>query len=99
MVAATAIFTLVLSLVSGSFSVAEANDDPSKDLPKITICHATDSHQNPYVTPPPDDGAKVVNGHGDHTGPVWFSGITTKWGDIIPPFIYFEKVGNGKDAV
>ncbi|MGI6278603.1 MAG: hypothetical protein ACOYJ8_02230 [Patescibacteria group bacterium] len=57
---------------------------------KITICHATDSHQNPYTVNTPNKSG-TLNGHVDHTGPVWYSGIADhSWGDIIPPFIYFE---------
>lgn len=57
---------------------------------KIDICHATDSHTNPY-----DNGKKEVsydsivtvpNGHDTHNGPVWYAGIADhSWGDIIPP--------------
>ena len=77
----------------------EEAPDPNLDATKISICHATASHQNPYESPKPDDGAKIVSGHGGHNGPVWFDGITVAWGDIIPPFTWYEKVGHGKDAV
>lgn len=97
MLAATAIFALVLSLGYGAIPVAYATEtNPNTD---ITICHATGSNANPYVSPNPDDGAKTVQGHDGHNGPVWFSGITVTWGDIIPPFTYFEKEGNGQNVV
>jgi hypothetical protein len=53
----------------------------------VTICHATDSHTNPYIVNNPAKSGDV-SGHADHTGPVWFAGITEDWGDIIPPFDY-----------
>lgn len=60
---------------------------------KVVICHATDSHNNPYTTNDintssvDEDNNQYLNGHGDHTGPVWESGIADhSWGDIIPPF-------------
>ncbi len=51
----------------------------------VTICHSTGSHSNPYVVHNPSKSGDV-SGHADHTGPVWFDGITVEWGDIIPPF-------------
>ena len=59
---------------------------------KVTICHATSASGNPYVvntisTSSVDEkGNKYLNGHGDHTGPVFGPGSTSGWGDIIPPF-------------
>jgi uncharacterized repeat protein (TIGR01451 family) len=72
--------------------------DPNENTALISICHATGAYDKPYETPEPSDGAKVVSGHDGHNGPVWFEGITDKWGDIIPPFTWYEKVGTGKDA-
>jgi hypothetical protein len=60
---------------------------PAAARETITICHATGSNTNPYVTHnPAKDGD--VSGHADHTGPIWFDGITVAWGDIIPPFTF-----------
>jgi len=59
---------------------------------KVTICHATDSEGNPYVTHEPSKSGDV-SGHADHTGPVWYPGAKDAgvvWGDIIPPFEYGE---------
>jgi hypothetical protein len=53
----------------------------------IIICHSTGAHTNPYVVHTPAKSGDV-SGHADHTGPVWFDGITVEWGDIIPPFDY-----------
>lgn len=60
---------------------------------KVRICHATDSHSNPYTINKVDKSSidevnnKYLNGHGDHEGPVWYEGIADhSWGDIIPPF-------------
>lgn len=55
---------------------------------KIKICHATNSHSKPYIKNKPDiknDGS-LSGGHLNHTGPLWYLGITEKWGDIIPPY-------------
>ena len=54
----------------------------------VTICHATDSYSNPYVVNTPDisSSGHLTGGHDtEHEGPVFFDGITVKWGDIIPP--------------
>lgn len=53
----------------------------------VIICHSTGAHTNPYVVHTPAKSGDV-SGHADHTGPVWFDGITVEWGDIIPPFDY-----------
>ncbi|MFA5024974.1 MAG: choice-of-anchor K domain-containing protein [Candidatus Shapirobacteria bacterium] len=54
---------------------------------KIDICHASDSHSNPYIVNQPNKSGDV-SGHANHTGPIWYPGITVSWGDIIPPFAY-----------
>lgn len=60
---------------------------------KITICHATNSTSNPYnkisVNTNAADGVSGNSGteadHYSHTGPIYSDGITSSWGDIIPP--------------
>ncbi|MFC1710506.1 hypothetical protein ACFL0F_02515, partial [Patescibacteria group bacterium] len=54
---------------------------------KVTICHATSSHSNPYIENQPSKSGDV-SGHDNHNGPIWYPGITVTWGDIIPPFDY-----------
>jgi hypothetical protein len=72
-----------VALATTSWVVMAGPAVAAKDT--VTICHATDSQTNPYVTEEPaKDGD--VHGHADHTGPIWFEGISPKWGDIIPPF-------------
>jgi uncharacterized repeat protein (TIGR01451 family)/LPXTG-motif cell wall-anchored protein len=59
---------------------------------KQTICHATSSDTNPYVINTPNKNGDV-DGHADHTGPVWNPSLKDGhvwWGDIIPPFDYNE---------
>ena len=59
---------------------------------KVTICHATDSAINPYeritVNVNAADGVSGNSGqtadHYSHTGPIYYTGIDTAWGDIIP---------------
>lgn len=63
---------------------------------KVTVCHASDSQANPYVTNKPNKSADV-SGHDGHNGPIWYSGITTSWGDIIPPFYYIGGHYDGKN--
>lgn len=66
---------------------------------KVTICHRTDSVNNPYgpnaisVSQSAVNGEESLNDHMNHTGPVaWSEAIATtlkdsseNWGDIIPP--------------
>lgn len=75
----------VLTLAVSSFVPAFAAPKPKID--KIDICHATGSNANPYTSANADQTADA-GGHDGHDGPVWFSGITVSWGDIIPPFNY-----------
>ncbi len=63
---------------------------------KVTICHATDSHTNPYNVQNPNKSADV-SGHDGHNGPIWYPGITVNWGDIIPPFYYVGGHYDGKN--
>lgn len=63
---------------------------------KVTICHATASHSNPYTVNQPNKTADV-QGHDGHNGPIWYSGITIVWGDIIPPFDYSGGSYPGKN--
>ena len=81
--------TLTLSMVLPKS--AGATTDPDK----VTICHATNAQTNPYTTNTVDKSSvnepnnKYFNGHGDHTGPVWYPGIPNhSWGDIIPAFTF-----------
>jgi hypothetical protein len=62
--------------------------DPNVVIDHVTICHRTNSNNNPYIiNTPAADGD--VSGHADHTGPVWNDTLKAdhiRWGDIIPPF-------------
>src|SRR3989338_11391968 len=62
----------------------------------VTICHATNSDANPYVTQNPAKNADV-GGHNGHNGPIWFDGITEDWGDIIHPFDFEDGSYPGKN--
>lgn len=83
-----AVVSIALSLFAAGAFLSNAKADNNN---KITICHATGSNSNPYVTNQPDKSGDV-DGHDGHNGPIWFSGITTMWGDIIPPFDYQTTV-------
>jgi hypothetical protein len=79
-----------LALVSGSWLVATGATADTVET--VTLCHATNSNHNPYV-PIEVDVSGDLNGHADHTGPVWNPTLKAQhieWGDIIPPFDYGE---------
>jgi len=73
------IFLLPLTIVNAGSNLAH----------KIDICHRTSSHTNPYNLINVDKNA-TVGGHDDHDGPIWYEGIVGDWGDIIPPYTYYE---------
>ena len=89
-----------LLLGNGSVALAmSATDDPSWDaalrVDKVTICHATDAENNPYVVEHPAKSGDV-SGHAGHVGPVWVAGSKAAgivWGDIIPAFDYTDSSG------
>ena len=79
----------VLALVGSSLAVG-ATSASAEIVDSVTICHATNSNSNPYVQITPDVSG-VLDGHADHTGPVWDPTLKAQhitWGDIIPPFDY-----------
>ncbi|MDQ3064919.1 MAG: hypothetical protein M3Q36_01475 [bacterium] len=91
--AITSVFALTLSfsVLAGTSNVS-ATPGPQGER-KVIICHATNSHQNPYTVNDVDKSSidevnnKYLNGHGDHTGGIWHEGVTDhSWGDIIPAF-------------
>jgi uncharacterized repeat protein (TIGR01451 family) len=64
------------------------------DLSKnVRICHATNSHSDPYTSLEPAIGSNgdLQGGHLNHTGPVF---PAPNWGDIIPPYQYTDQDGN-----
>ena len=81
-----------VSLVVGATSAAGVlvPPDPNVEVDKVTICHRTNANTNPYVINEPAAEGDV-EGHADHTGPVWNETLKAqhiKWGDIIPPFTF-----------
>src|SRR5579859_2191543 len=84
--------SLVVSMLASSLVFSGSNViATSHHAGKVTICHASDSNTNPYVTETPDienDGS-LSGGHLNHTGPIWNSTLKSnhiQWGDIIPPY-------------
>src|SRR5215468_2094575 len=81
--------TIGLGVLFVLFGIAPTAANATKPNPehKVTLCHATDSHSNPYVRITVDVAAVLHNGHDGHNGPVFYPAIPkhTKWGDIIPP--------------
>src|SRR5207248_2750810 len=62
----------------------------------ITICHATDSDENPYNQESPARTSDA-GGHAGHVGPVWHLGLKkdgVSWGDVAVTFdSLVDKVG------
>ena len=76
-----------VALVGGSLAIT-ATSASAEVVEQVTICHRTNANSNPYVEITPDV-AGVLDGHADHTGPLWDPTLKAqhiKWGDIIPPF-------------
>ena len=77
---------------SASPTPTSGSPSPTPTSIKVTLCHRTGATSNPYSTITVDTSSvdseanEYLNGHGDHTGPVFAPGITSDWGDIIPPF-------------
>ncbi len=81
----------IIFLVLGLFWIILPNLQVSADE-NITLCHATDSHSNPYTQNSVDADSiiNLPNGHHYHNGGVWYEGIADhSWGDIIPSFSYY----------
>lgn len=63
------LFTAGITLFVAGIAVANHNPNHNPGPPeKVTICHATGSQSNPYVTITVD--ADGLNGHGDHSGDI-----------------------------
>ena len=101
-------FALVLGLMalgtSAIWGMGIASSASGDQTPhKVTLCHATDSYTNPYVSVTVDFNAVVLGGHGSHDGPVFDPSIQgRKWGDIIPAFDFGpgnQYAGMNLDAV
>jgi hypothetical protein len=80
----------MLLVVVGVFGSSSAQATQPNPEHKVTLCHATDSHSNPYVRINVDVASVLFHGHDGHNGPIFYAQIPKhqKWGDIIPPFNY-----------
>jgi len=89
LIASLGVVSLV-AMAGGVSTLLAANASGTPNV-RVTICHATASASNPYTVNTIDaasideEGNRYLNGHGDHTGPVFAEGVE-QWGDIIPPF-------------
>ena len=74
-------------------SAAHATPNPGGEH-KVTLCHATNSDDNPYVAVTVDVASVRFAGHAGHEGPVWTPSHAkhSKWGDIIPSFDFGDGV-------
>ena len=82
-----------LIVVPSIYKYSSTGKEVSADCsPNIMICHATDSHTNPYNAINADRSADVA-GHDGHNGGIY---PADPWGDIIPQFDYqvWEVVGS-----
>jgi hypothetical protein len=82
------IFAGLMAILLGIFGIAVAGATQPDPEHIITLCHATDSYSNPYITESVDIASPLFQGHDGHDGPVFYAAIPkgTKWGDIIPAF-------------
>ncbi|MCW2671229.1 MAG: hypothetical protein JWO27_3126 [Frankiales bacterium] len=93
LVAFAAIGSLAFLTNSGAALGLQNAASVSSSNGKVTICHGTNSNNNPYIVETPDKDGDV-SGHAAHTGPVWDATLKAKhiaWGDIIPPFDYTDS--------
>jgi LPXTG-motif cell wall-anchored protein len=79
----------ILLLFTAATPLAAGATQPSPEH-QVTLCHATDSYSNPYVSVTVDVASVQFEGHDGHNGPVFYADIPKheQWGDIIPPFDY-----------
>lgn len=79
-VAVIGILFLAVAGAGASFALVTSETDK-----KVDICHASISTQIPYSTDQVDTSSVDLNGHVNHTGPIFTPGMEGGWGDIIPP--------------
>ena len=86
-------------IANGWGNISISNDDiiicdfvNTANYTETKICHATAAPKNPYVSESPSTLGQLM-GHAGHTGPVWYTGISVQWGDIIPPITVFLPSG------
>lgn len=92
----TSLLLALAPLTTGPVQASQSGDDH-----KVTLCHRTNSENKPYVEITVDKAAVFKAGHDTHDeGPVWQPGFKAegkRWGDIIPPFDYFESPQDERD--
>lgn len=88
--AALTLAVAALPLAAGTATASQGGDDH-----KVTLCHRTNSENNPYVVITVDKAGVFKTGHDSHDeGGVYQPGDKARgvrWGDIIPPFTYFAS--------
>jgi len=84
---------LALLVALAPVTGAPATASQSGEDHKVTLCHRTNSEQNPYVVITVDKAGVFKTGHDSHDeGGVYRPGDKARgvrWGDIIPPFTYY----------
>ena len=80
----------VLAIVVGTFAMWGGTVASADAATKYPICHATESHTNPYtyieVAASAINDPDRKNDHMHHTGAVYSGDQDESWGDIIPPY-------------
>jgi len=93
---------LALLVALAPVTGAPATASQSGEDHKVTLCHRTNSEQNPYVVITVDKAGVFKTGHDSHDeGGVYRSGDKARgerWGDIIPPFAYYASPQDQRDG-
>jgi hypothetical protein len=96
-----AVLVATLLLAAGSIP-ASATPSDHGNTGKVTLCHATNAAENPYVLITVDPASVFQQGHDQHLGPVFDPALHSQaergWGDIIPSFDYAYEHGNASFA-
>ena len=89
--AALTLAVAAMPLAAGTATASQGGGDEHK----VTLCHRTNSENNPYVVITVDKASVFKKGHDSHDeGGVYQSGDKARgvrWGDIIPPFSYYAS--------
>ena len=92
-----ALLIAVLLATVSYMSTSAVSATPPDPEHKVTICHRTNSDENPYSQITVDeaavDGPQGSDHYGEHKGPVWNPTLKDQkieWGDIIPPVLPYH---------
>ena len=96
--AAVALTVAAVPLAAGTAAASQGGGDDHK----VTLCHRTNSENNPYVVITIDKAGVFKTGHDGHDeGGVYQPGdkaAGVRWGDIIPAFDYYASPQDEKSG-